>query len=807
MPLAIPEPLTYSIPDELVNDITFGQRVEVPFGRGKLYSAVVIDFVNEAPEGVKIRPIISIIDKDPTITKKQYEFWKWIASYYLCTLGEVMQAALPANLKLSSETVVVLSPTFDEEFEGLSDKEFLIMEALGFQQEISIDDIRKILDQKTVYPIINSLIEKRFIFIKTEIKEKYKSKKIACIRFTEKYRDNPNTLHEALDFAAKSEKQTNALMALIILLRDQEVVRKQDIYKKANVNASVLNALAKKGVVELYDREISRLGTYEEDTQEAFKLDEQQVRALGKLTELYKEKNTVLLHGVTGSGKTRVYIEIIQAAIERGEQVLYLLPEVALTAQIISRLQKVFGNDIVTYHHKLNNHERVEVWRAVLGGKSVVLGPRSAMFLPYTNLKWIIIDEEHDPSYKQTDPAPRYHGRDAAIYMGYLYGAKTLLGTATPSIESYYNAKQGKFGLVEMPLRFGNMAMPEIHIIDAKKEREQRKLQSHFTTKLLEVAEETLKRNEQIILFQNRRGYSPAMRCQSCGWTQECTQCDVTLTYHKFHNNMQCHYCGYHTDLPKKCPSCGDIDLRLQGFGTEKIEDELKIYLPDANISRMDYDTVRGKNAHTKLVNDFEEKRIDILVGTQMVTKGLDFENVSLVGIISSDQLLQFPDFRSNERGYQLMTQVAGRAGRKKKQGLVLIQSMNMAHPVLKEVVDGDYQAFYNREITERHEFQYPPFSRLIRITLKHKKVDTLNHGAKIFRSLLLKELGSRVQGPIVPSVGRVRNYYILDFLIKLEMNTKLINYTKKVLRASIVKLKQEPGYSSLRINADVDPV
>jgi len=807
IPLAIPKPLTYYVPENLVKDIKFGQRVEVPFGKTKLYSAVVIRVVNTKPEGVKIRPIISIIDEKPIITTEQVKLWEWISDYYCCTMGEVLQAALPANLKLASETVLVLSPLFDEDYEGLTDKEFMITEALSIQNEISIDNIRKILAQKTVYPIINSLIEKRIVYLKAEMKEKYKPKKIGCVRFSEKYQTDPESLHEAFDLCSKSSRQTEALMGYIVLSKDKPFVQKTELYKKANVDSSVLNAMAKKGIFEIYEREISRLGTYEDDIQEMFTLDEQQTRALSEIKTHFETKNTVLLHGVTGSGKTRVYIELIQEAIKKGEQVLYLLPEVALTAQIISRLQKVFGDEIATYHHKLNNHERVEVWKTVSEGKSVVLGPRSAMFLPYKNLKWVIIDEEHDSSFKQNDPAPRYHGRDAAIYMAYVYGAKTLLGTATPALETYYNAKKGKYGLVNMPRRYGEIAMPEINVIDAKREKEQRKLQSHFTTELLDKMSEVLGRGEQIILFQNRRGYAPALRCQSCAWTQECNHCDVTLTYHKFKHNLQCHYCGFQAPLTKVCPNCGDLDLRLQGFGTEKIEDELKIYLPDAKIARMDYDTVRSKNAHSKLINDFEEKRIDVLVGTQMVTKGLDFENVSLVGIISADQLLKFPDFRASERGFQLMTQVAGRAGRKKKQGKVLIQAMNVAHPVLREVIDNDYQEFYAREIMERNAFKYPPYARLIKIQMKHKKADVLNHGAKIFGDYLKAELGKRVQGPAVPHVGRVRNYYILDFMIKLEMDMKVVTYAKQVIRESIVKLNQEAGYTTVRVNVDVDPV
>ena len=495
------------------------------------------------------------------------------------------------------------------------------------------------------------------------------------------------------------------------------------------------------------------------------------------------------------------------AAIDRGEQVLYLLPEIALTTQIISRLEVVFGDQIAVYHSRMNNHERVEVWQKVAKGeKQIVMGARSALFMPFQKLNLIVVDEEHDPSYKQRDPAPRYNGRDAAIVLANMFGAKTLLGTATPALETYYNAQRGKYGIVTMPERFGGIEMPHLVVSDAKKEMKQRKMQSHFTTHLIESLKEILENKEQAILFQNRRGYSPTMQCEKCGWHQECIHCDVSLTYHKFFNNLQCHYCGYSTNLPNTCPSCGLSELTLKGFGTEKIEDELKIYFPDARVGRMDLDTVRTKNAHAKIINDFEEGRIDILVGTQMVTKGLDFENVGLVGVISADQLLHFPDFRASERGFQLITQVSGRAGRKKKQGKVIIQAMNTTHPVLREVLEYDYDQFFAREIMERQAFRYPPFTRLIKITLKHKKPDTLNHGAKIFASYLKSELGERLKGPAVPYISRVRGQYILDILIKLENSNKVLVHTKNLIRAAIIRLKNERGYSGVRVNVDVDP-
>ncbi len=806
LPIAIPKPYTYYVPEELVADVQFGLRVEVQFGKSKLYTGLVISISDQPPQDYKAKAVLSVIDQKPIITATQFRLWQWMADYYRCTLGEIMNAALPANLKLTSETQLTLSPLFDDDFSMLSDKEYLIAEALSIQQEISIDDVRQILGQKTVYPLIRSLLEKKIIYLKEDLKTKYKPKKVGCVRFKEPYATYPELINEAFEKVSRSQRQTNALLAFVQLDRRQEVVRKQDIYKMAEVDTSVIQAMVKKGIFELYDKEISRLGSYEEATIDANTLAEQQVSALRQIKEQLESKNVVLLHGVTGSGKTRVYIELIQEALRREEQVLYLLPEIALTTQIIDRLQKVFGDDIAVYHSRLNNNERVELWNSVLDGKPIVLGARSSLFLPFKKLKLIVVDEEHDPSFKQQDPNPRYSGRDTAIYMAHLHGAKVILGTATPSIESYFNAQSGKYGLVEMPERYGGISMPEIIIADAKEELQKRKLQSHFTTTLIDELKGCLERGEQAILFQNRRGYSPSYRCNTCGWHSECIHCDVSLTYHKFHNLLKCHYCGYQTKLPEQCPACGNKQLNLRGFGTEKIEDELKIYLPNAQIGRMDLDTVRGKNAHAKIINDFEEQRLDILVGTQMVTKGLDFENVAVVGVLSADQLLQFPDFRASERAFQLMTQVSGRSGRKKKRGKVIIQAFNTAHPVLQEVIKNDYNSLYQREIQERREYKYPPYFRLIRITLKHKKPQTLNDASRIFDKSIKQALGHWVLGPAVPYVGRVRTYYLIDFMVKLPRDAKKMAYAKDSIVRATDTLKKSGGMSGVRVSVDVDP-
>ena len=806
LPLALHRSFTYYVPEQWLGQVAFGKRVEVQFGKSRRYTALVIRVHDQAPEAYTPKEVLAVIDEAPIVRPEQVQLWQWMANYYACTLGEVMNAALPAHLKLASETRITLSPLFDGFFDDLNEQEYLIAEALSIQNELSIADVRGILDKKTVYPVIRALLDKRIIYLKEDLKEKYKPRKVSCLRLAQPYASQSDLLEEAFEKVSRSTRQTEVLMALIQFGRQQPFVRTSEIYQRVSADSSVLKAMAKKGIIEVYEREISRLGGYEEETLKTSTLSPQQKNALIIIREQLPEKKVLLLQGVTGSGKTRVYVELIQEALKREEQILYLVPEIALTTQLVRRLQRIFGDQIAVYHSRMSNNERVELWQAVDAGKPIVLGPRSAVFLPFRKLKLVIVDEEHDPSFKQQDPAPRYHGRDTAIYLAHIHRAITILGTATPSVESFHNAQQGKYGYVHMPERYGGLAMPTITVIDAKAELKKRTLQSHFTKTLLDSLQETLDKGEQAILFQNRRGYAPTYRCVDCGWNAQCIHCDVSLTYHKFHNNLKCHYCGYTAGLPRACPACGSRQLTLKGFGTEKIEDELKIYLPEARIGRMDLDTVRGKQAHSKIIQAFEEGKINILVGTQMVTKGLDFERVGLVGILSADQLLQFPDFRSTERAYQLMTQVAGRAGRKHHQGKVLIQAFNTAHPVLQEVITGDYSGFFQREKTERHEFAYPPFTRLIKVTLKHKKPEVVNEAAKHYNLLIRKKLGERVRGPAIPYVGRVRTYYLMDFLIKLERQATLLRETKTALLEASGELRQQKGFSGVRISIDVDP-
>ncbi len=809
LPLALPKSYTYNVPEEWEDKVKTGVRVEVQFGKTRIYSALVRRVHQTQPDYAP-KFVLSVLDNVPIATEQQLALWDWIAEYYCCTSGEVMNAALPAGLKLASETRVLLSPVFNDNFEHLTDDEYLIAEALSIQEELSIEDVQKILNRKTVYPLINALLYKRVILLKEELKPKFKPKEVKFVRLAEPYLSDPDTLKTAFEIiGSRAIKQQEALLGFIQLSReprDTLDIKPSELVEYAGIKTSQIKDLEKKGIFEIYTKTVSRISLYEEELMGSFQLSAQQVKALLEIQASFLEKNTVLLHGVTGSGKTQVYMELISEAIKDGKQVLYLLPEIALTTQIIGRLQKVFGNDVAVYHSRLNNNERVEIWHEALVGKSVIVGARSSLFLPFRKLDLIIIDEEHDPSFKQQDPSPRYNARDTAIYLAHKFGAKVLLGTATPSLESYANAQAGKYGLVNMIGRYGGLQMPEIVIADAALETKKKTMQSHFTSALLEEIKAALANGEQVILFQNRRGYAPTLRCETCGWTAECIHCDISLTYHKYSNEMRCHLCGYHTKQPTSCPACGDHQFSIQGFGTEKIEDELQIYLPEAKIARMDWDSVRTKNSHQRIISSFEDKQIDILVGTQMVTKGLDFDNVGLVGVLSADGLLYFPDFRATERAFQLMTQVSGRAGRRHKRGKVVVQAFNITHPVLAEVVQNNFAAFFEREINERKDFRYPPFYRLIAIRLRHKKKHVVDAAATFYAKALTQKLGNRVLGPAEPSVSRVRNYYVMDILIKLERKKEVIEKTKDLIRQVNIELSGHKGMSSVRVGVDVDP-
>jgi primosomal protein N' (replication factor Y) len=733
--------------------------------------------------------------------------------------GEVMNVAIPSALKLASESKIVMNPDFDGDYDSLSEKEYLVAEALDIQKQLTLTEVENIVEQKKVIPLIKTLIEKRLVLMEEELKEKYKPKVETYIRLTTKYRDEKILGDLFNQLEKRAYKQMEVLMAFIQLSgfgRDNEKkTTKRELTAKIEKSNSAINSLVKKEVFEVYKETISRLEDFEASSQPAnIDLSETQSVALKEIQEGLTEKGVALLHGVTSSGKTEVYIKLIEEALQKGKQVLYLLPEIALTTQIINRLRKYFGNRVGVYHSKYNENERLEIWNNVLNPGAddletsnfkVILGPRSALFLPFSNLGLIIVDEEHDQSYKQYNLAPRYNARDAAIVLAKMHNAPILLGSATPSLESYYNTITGKYALVNLHNRYGDVLMPEIFVADLKKETRQRTMKSHFSSFLLEHINEALKEKEQIILFQNRRGFSLRLECDTCNWMPECKNCDVTLIYHKHFNQLKCHYCGYSRRVPERCDSCGSTHLHMKGFGTEKIEDDLSILYPDAKIRRMDLDTTRSKNAYQNIITDFEEHRIDILVGTQMVTKGLDFDNVSIVGILNADSLISFPDFRSFERSFQLMSQVSGRAGRKSKRGKVIIQAFNPYHSVIRNVIDHDYLAMYNSQILERRNFKYPPFYRLIQLQLKHKDPRILNDAAGELAIMLGQILGNRILGPEYPMVSRIRNLYLKNILIKLE-KPELKKHKTQITR-TIDTFRGQAAFKSIRIAVDVDPV
>ncbi len=793
------------MPEELISDIQFGVRVEVPL-KNKLYSALVIDLQKEMQMDYKPRTIVSIIDKEPIIGDQQFKLWNWISNYYSCTIGEVMNVALPSGLKLTSETKVYINPNYQEDMTTLSDEEYMIAEAITIQNELTIGEIRSILDKKTVYPVIRSLLDKEVVYVREELIEKYKPKNIGVVQLAEAYKKEPNKLSEVLDAVKKSEKQTRAILAIYQFSKSQEFIPKSDIYEISKVDNSVLRALEKKGIIELSEMEVSRLvhGNYQQ--KELPLLTDDQSTALKSISAIYKEKSQILLHGVTGSGKTRIYIELIREQLALGKQVLYLLPEIALTTQIVSRLRAVFGDDVGTYHSRMGNAERVEIWKAVNDEKPIVLGARSSMFLPYKNLGLIIVDEEHDSSYKQQDPAPRYNGRDTAVVMAQLHDAKVILGSATPSLESFHNVNQGKYGLVQLKNRIGSVALPEIEVVDLRYEYKTKRIKNGFSLALREGIEKALANDEQAMIFQNRRGYAPTIQCDQCGWHAECNNCDVSLTVHKFFNELRCHYCGSRRKMIETCPACGSHTLNQKGYGTEKIEAQIRELFPDAKVARMDYDTTKTKNAYQNIIADFTAKKIDILVGTQMITKGLDFEDIGIVGILNADLSLQFPDFRAGERAYQLFTQVAGRAGRKRKQGKVIIQSFQPTHPVILETIDNNYDRFFAREMAERQKFVYPPFYRFIQITLKHKQPKTVLEAAHFLAKQLSAKFGNRILGPTQPGVARLRGQYLQNITIKMEKDPKVMNGLKRFLMHARLHTLNSPGFKSVRINLDVDP-
>lgn len=804
IPLALPKTYIYSVPQDVSEKIKFGIRVEVPL-RNKFYSGLIVDFFgDENKPDYHTKPLLSIIDEIPIIDKKHYELWQWISKYYISTVGQVMNVALPSGLKMSSETKLGLANFDDIDNDTLSDDEYLVYEALRIQNELNLKEIREILGKKTVYPLIHSLLDKQMISIREELLKNYKPKKIKYIELTEKHIQDEDLI-DAFEMIRRSKHQTNALLAYVQLKNTQEEISKAAIIELANINSGIIKILVDKGIFNEYEKTISRLIPFSTEKQKLPKLSEGQIESVKQIKEIFKEKNHVLLHGVTGSGKTRIYQEFIDEATKDGGQVLFLVPEIGLTTQLINRLAAVFGKDVYVFHSKLNQNERVEIWNAVKNGKPIILAARSGIFLPFDNLKLIIVDEEHDSSYKQQNPSPRYNARDIAAYIAATSDVKVIFGSATPSLESYYNSLTNKYGYVKLEQRFGNVSMPEIKIVDMRIKSMLLPNNSKYSVALVSLVQNTLNNEEQILLFQNRRGYSPTIVCNTCGWHSQCTNCDVSMTYHKYHNELKCHYCGYRENVPEFCPRCGASGLVFLGYGTEKIEAELKNIFPDSKVKRMDMDTVRTKNDIERIMAEFEAKKIDILVGTQMITKGLDFDHIGLVGVIDFDRLTQFPDFRANERAFQLVLQVGGRAGRRQKQGTVVIQTHNPNHPLLGDIVNTDYYTFIERELKERRLFNYPPFIRLIEVTIMHKKPDKCYHGANQMANLLKARLLKRVIGPAVPGISRVRGFYQYRILIKLEKTGINVYEVKNYIQECKDRVLKTEGLKSLRVKIDVD--
>ncbi len=808
LPLPLDNRFTYSLTEDEARFIQPGMRLAVQFGKNRIYTGIVAEVHQNPPEVYEAKPIHQILDEKPLLTLEQLKFWNWLATYYLCTEGEVMRAALPGAFLLESESVVKLSRDIEIENAILNDDEYLVVEALQRQSSMKIQEIEQLLDRKKVLPVINKLVSKNIVDLNQEIYEQYKPKEVRYVRLNPAY-EAESEMHALLDELSRAPKQRQIVLSYFsITARSKNSIKVKDLLKESGASASILKSLIDKDIFEEYYRETDRIVFSGEINSHEINLNKIQQQAFGEIKDNFKENRVCLLHGVTSSGKTEIYIKLIEEAINGGKQALYLLPEIALTTQLIKRLQNYFGDKVLVYHSKYSLNERVEIYRKVLenteNGK-IVIGARSCVFLPFQDLGLIVIDEEHESTFKQFDPAPRYHARDAAVVLANMHKANIVLGSATPSIESYFNAEHNKYALVELSRRFGNVLMPEVEIVDIKTAHRKKKMTGHFSERLIEEIKESLKEEEQVILFQNRRGFSPIMECDTCGHSPQCPNCDVSLTYHSNNNQLRCHYCGYHIAMQHQCMACGSNEISTKGFGTEQVETELKALFPKYKIGRMDQDTTRGKYAYEKIISAFENHETDILVGTQMLTKGLDFRKVSLVGIMNADNLLNFPDFRAHERSFQLMLQVAGRSGRTKKRGKVLIQTYNPHHQIIQQVSTGDYESMYKEQLEDRYQYQYPPYFRLIRLTLKCRDYSKTNEAAEWLARALGNVFDRYVLGPEFPPVARIRNEYYKNILIKIPKKQSL-GKTKKVVHRILTTFKAIGAYRSVRVVVNVDP-
>lgn len=807
LPIPIEKLFTYKITQHEATFLKPGMRVAVPFGKSKIYTALVNAVHSHAPQTYEAKEIHQILDEVPIVLPEQLKLWQWIAGYYLCTMGDVMRAALPGAFLLESETIIKRSLKTNIDEAKLKDDEFLVYEALQHQSSLSIHEITTILDQKSVLPTIKRLLDKNIIVLQEELYEKYIPKIVRYVKLHPKYASE-KALQELVNGMSRAPKQQQVLLTLFTLLaQTKKPIKATQLIEKSKTSSAIVKVLIDKEILEEYYLQRDRVDYKQFDKNNTVLLNTVQEAAFKNITAAFSGNKAALLHGITSSGKTEVYIKLIEQALKENKQVLYLLPEIALTTQLVTRLQNYFGNQVAVYHSKYSVHERVEVWNNMLQRSSkskIILGARSAVFLPFTNLGLIIVDEEHEQSYKQFDPAPRYHARDTAIVLAQFFKANVILGSATPSIESYYNTKTQKYALAEMHKRFNDVLLPEIELIDVKEKYKKRLMKGHFSDTLIAEMTQTLAEGFQIILFQNRRGFSPIIECTACGHSPQCPNCDVSLTYHQYKNELRCHYCGYHIAMQLQCMACGSHELDSKGFGTEQVEEEVKNLFPKAKVSRMDLDTTRGKYAYEKLITAFEQEEIDILIGTQMLSKGLDFRNVKLVGVMNADTMLNFPDFRAHERSFQLIQQVAGRAGRTEARGKVLIQTYNPKHPILQQVMDNAYEAMYIEQLKERNQYKYPPFYRLIKITLKHKDYNKINMASSWMAQALVQFFGAYVLGPEFPPVSRIRNKYHKNILVKIPQNQSLAKTKEAIIKVNN-SFKSIKEFKSIKVILNVD--
>ena len=807
LPLSLAKTFTYSISEAESNYIKKGMRVAVPFGKSKIYTALVIELHQNAPALYEAKEIHQILDEKPLVTEIQIAHWQWIASYYMCAIGDVYRGAIPSALLLESETVISQKQDVFVDESQLSDDEYLIYQALQQQSSLKVQDIIAILNKKNIFPILQKLIDKNILVLQEEMLENYKPKLVRYVRLNAKF-DSNEGLGALLETLKSATKQKEIVLSYFQLsATEKKPITVKKLTETANSTAAVVKALIDKEIFEEYYLQEDRVNFSGKSNENQLKLSVAQQTAFEAIRENLIEKEVCLLHGVTSSGKTEIYTKLIEEYSVAGKQVLYLLPEIALTTQLVGRLRAHFGNKVAVFHSKYSNNERVEVWNQVLENSEkaqIVIGARSALFLPFQDLGFIIVDEEHEQTYKQVDPAPRYHARDAAIVLANLQKAKVLLGSATPSMETYYNANSGKYGFVEIFERYGNVLMPEIELVDLKDKYFRKKMVGHFSDVLIEEINAALALGEQVILFQNRRGYSPLLECLTCGHVPQCQQCDVSLTYHKHKNQLRCHYCGYSIAKPTNCHACSSVDLTTKGFGTEQIQQELVELFPSHKIGRMDQDTTRGKFGFEKIIDSFKNREIDILVGTQMLGKGLDFDNVTLVGIMNADNMLYHPDFRAFERSFQMMTQVSGRSGRSEKQGKVIIQTYSPLHNTIQQVTKNDYVGMYNEQLYERQIYKYPPYFKLVKLTLKHRDFDKLKQGAMWLYQVMQQNLPMPVLGPEEPPISRIRNEYIRTIMVKIPMNISVGN-TKKTIQKMLNSFEAVPTYRSIRVILNVD--